>query len=329
MASTSTEALQRVARLFKILTLVRSQTRGRPLGRRELAEGCECDARTIQRDLRLLQEAGISVEYDYRCRAYVLPEKGWVFPIAPVTAEDALALALARGVVGTPGLPQSEALLAALDKVTGSLSPALTELMRQAAQVVRPGRLARDYSRAPIGELVSAASSRQAVELDYQSRSQGERSWRRVDPYAVEARAGQFWELHGWCHRNAGVRTFALDQVFGVRQVGETFAVREAEWAAFAASQGIVGGLRGGAAVGVDVVFLPPVSAYARDHRWPDGLRLETPGDGTARLTGAAQGTDSLVAELLRWRRFCRVDGGPELRARMVEEVQAITDLYR
>ncbi len=329
MASASTEALQRVARLFKILTLVRSQTQGRPLGRRELAEACECDARTIQRDLRLLQEAGISVEYDYRCRAYVLPEKGWVFPIAPVTAEDALALALARGVVGMPGLPQPKALLAALDKVTGSLSPALTELMRQAAQVVRPGRLTRDYSRAPVSELVSAASTRQAVELDYQSRSQGERSWRRVDPYAVEARAGQFWELHGWCHRNAGIRTFALDQVFGVRQIGATFTVREAEWAAFAASQGIVGGLRGGPAVDVNVVFLPPLAAYARDHAWPAGLHLEMQDDGNARLIGTAQGTDGLVAELLRWRRHCRVDGGPELRARMAEEVQAMATLYQ
>ena len=71
----ASEALQRVARLFKILTLVRSQTRGRPLGRRELAEACACDKRTIQRDLQLLQEAGISLEYDVRCRSYSCPRK--------------------------------------------------------------------------------------------------------------------------------------------------------------------------------------------------------------------------------------------------------------
>lgn len=328
MASASTEALQRVARLFKILTLVRSQTPGRPLGRPDLAQACGCDVQTVHRDLRLLQEAGIPVEYDHARRAYVLPEKGWVFPIAPLTAEDALALALVRGIVATPGLPQADALRATLDKLTGSLPPALATLMREAAQVLQPGRSPRDYSRAPVSELIAAAGAGQSVELDYHSRSRGERSWRRVDPYVVEARAGQFWELHGWCHRNAGVRTFALDQVFGMREAGEGFTVREAEWGAFAAAKGIVGGLRGGAAVAVDVVFLPPVAAYARDHRWPDGLRLERRGDGTAWLTGEAQGTDGLVAELLRWRRHCRVDGGPELRARMVEEVQALAGLY-
>jgi len=324
----ASEALARVARLFKILTLVRSQTRGRPLGRRELAEACACDKRTIQRDLQLLQEGGISLEYDPRCRSYVLPEKGWVFPIAPLTAEDALALALARAVLSSPGFPQPDALLAALDKVTGSLSPALAELMQGAAQVLPPARLPRDYSRAPIRELVAAASARQAVEVDYQSRSRSERSWRRVDPYAVEARAGRFWELHGWCHRNGAIRTFALDQVFGIRSVEETFTVREAEWNAFAASQGVVGGVRGGSAVAVDVVFLPPVAPYARDHSWPEGLSLEMREDGAATLTGVAQGADGLVAELLRWRRFCRVDGGPELRARMAEEVQAMAALY-
>jgi predicted DNA-binding transcriptional regulator YafY len=200
--------------------------------------------------------------------------------------------------------------------------------MRDAAQVLQPGQLTRDYSRAPISELVATARTRHAVEVDYRSRSRSERCWRRVDPYVVEARAGQFWELHGWCHRNAAIRTFALDQVFGIREVGETFMVRETEWTAFAASQGIVGGLRGGPAVDVDVVFQPPLAAYARDHAWPEGLRLEMQDDGTARLTGTVQGTDSLVAELLRWRRFCRVDGGPELRARIAEEVQAMAALY-
>ncbi len=323
------EALARVARLFKILTLVRSQTPGRPLGRPNLAEACGCDVRTIHRDLLLLQEAGIPIEYDPARRAYVLPEKGWVFPIAPLDAEDALALALMRGIVGAPGLPQADALRATLDKLTGSLPPALATLMREAAQVLQPGRPARDYSHAPVSALIAAARAGQSVDLDYHSRSRGERSWRRVDPYVVEARAGQFWELHGWCQRNAGIRTFALDQVFGLHTTGEDFTVREAEWAAFAAAQGVVGGIRSGAAVGVDVVFLPPVAAYARDHQWPEGLAVAGEADGAVRMTGSALGVEGLVAELLRWRRHCRVEGGPELRARMTEEVNAIADLYR
>ncbi len=324
----TSDALQRVARLFKLVTLVRSQTPGRPLGRSDLADACGCDVRTVGRDLRLLQDAGIPIAYDPGRRAYVLTEKGWAFPVAPLTPEDALALALVRGIVGAPGLPQAEALRATLDKLTGSLPPALAALMREAAQVLQPGRPTRDYSHAPVSDLITAARAGRSVDLDYHSRSRGERSWRRVDPYVVEPRAGQFWELHGWCHRNAGIRTFALDQVFGLRATGEGFTVREAEWATFAAAQGVVGGIRSGAAVGVDVVFLPPVAAYARDHQWPEGLALTGEAGGAVRMTGSALGVEGLVAELLRWRRHCRVEGGPELRARMAEEVNAIADLY-
>ena len=328
-SQSQSDAIARVARLFKIITLVQSQTRGRPLGRSALAQACECDVRTVQRDLALLLEAGIPLTYDCARRAYVLPEKDWTFPVAPLTGEDALALALLRGIVAAPGLPQAPRLAATLDKLAGSLSPALGELMQEAGRVFRPGQAARDYSAAPLTELMAASAGGRTVEIEYRSRSQGDaRLWRAVDPYVVEARAGQFWELHGWCHRNGAIRTFALDQVFGIRSVEETFTVREAEWNAFAASQGVVGGVRGGSAVAVDVVFLPPVAPYARDNSWPEGLSLEMREDGAATLTGVAQGADGLVAELLRWRRFCRVDGGPELRARMAEEVQAMAALY-
>ena len=323
------DAIQRVARLFKIVTHVQSQTRGRPLGRTALAQACGCDVRTIQRDLALLLEAGIPISYDRRRRAYVLPEKGWTFPVAPLTGEDALALALLRGIVAAPGLPQAPRLVVTLDKLTGSLSPALGELMQEAGRVFRPGQAARDYSAAPLTELLAASAGGRTVEIEYRSRSQGDaRAWRSVDPYVVEAWAGQFWELHGWCDRNGAIRTFALDQVFEMRETGAAFAVRVAEWDAFAATQGVVGGVRGGSSASVDVVFLPPVAPYARDHRWPPGLTL-TPGEaGEARLTGVAQGLEGLVAELLRWRRYCRVEGGPELRARMAEEVQAMAVLY-
>ena len=322
------EALQQVARLFKIITLVRSQTRGRSLGRAELAQACECNIRTIQRDLQLLQEAGIPVEYDYRQKAYMIPEKGWIFPIAPMTVEDALALALARGIVSTSGLPQSDAIRATLDKLTASLSPALSELMREAAQAVQPVRLVRDYSQAPITQLMTAAGAGLTVEIDYRSRSRGEQSWRRVDPYAVAAREGQYWELHGWCHRNQEIRTFALDQVRGMRLTEERFALRGEEWRAFAGAKGVMGGMRSETAITVNVVFSAEVAVYAADRQWPEGLTLTAQENGTMRLTGQVQGTEGIVPELLRWRRYCRVEGGAELKAQIAEEIRAMAALY-
>lgn len=323
------DALAHVARLIKIVTLVRSRRDGERLGRAALAQSCDCAVRTIMRDLDLLWQAGIPIEYDYVLRSYVLPDKGWVYPVATPTPEDALALALVQSLLRAPGIPQQDSLLASLEKTTAGFSPALKQLFAEAAQAILPSTLPRDYSAAPLEPLLAAARSRQTVEIEYESRSSATRAWRAVDPYAVEPRDGLFWEMHGWCHRRSAIRTFALDQVLGVRQTPETFLPRSAEWEHFSRTRGVVGGLRGGTPVSVDVSFLPAVAGYARGRRWPDGLELTPQADGTARLTGHVQGADGLVTELLRWRRHCRVNGGPELRARMVDEVRAIALLYQ
>lgn len=324
----SSEALAKLARLFKIVTLV-SAPAGYVLGRRELAASCGCDVRTVQRDLALLAQAGIPIDYDKRSRAYRLPEKGWTFPVAALTAQDALALALLRGLVSQGGLPQGEVLRGVLDKLTGSVPPGLSALIEEASVVVQWGTPARHYEAAPLLALQEAIQRRESVELDYISRSRGERSWRRVDPYGVEARRGQFWELHGWCHRNGSIRTFALDQVQALRLVGTEFEMQKEEWALFRSAQGVIGGIRGEeAAVPVDVLFVPPVAVYARDQRWPEGLSVRDEPAGAVRLSGTVNGTSGLVAELLRWRRYCAVEGGVELRAKMAEEVQAMAALY-
>ena len=294
----------------------------------ELSFVCGCSTQTIQRDVETLRAVGVPLEYDPHAKAYRLPDKEWAFPIVSLTAQDALAIALARGLLTAPGIPQQAALLSVLDKAIVGLPPALKTLLAEAAAAVRPAALVRDYSQAPLDALIQAAVSRRTVEIDYASASGGHRAWRRVDPYAVEPRDGQFWELHGWDHHRSAIRTFALDRVFGMRTTGESFTPNDAAWAAFAGASGVMGGLRGGVPEAVDVLFAAPVAAYALARRWPAGLRCVATGDGIARLTGEVQGLDSITAELLRWRRFAQVLGGPALRARIQEELTAMLALY-
>jgi len=321
-------ALQRAARLFQIVTLVFTAPPGAHLGRDELSLVCGCDPRTIQRDIDLLRGAGVPLEYDRRAHAYILPDKDWAFPIVRLTPQDTLALALVRGLLTAPGSPHRDALLTVLDKATASLPPALRTLLSDAAAVMRPAAMTRDYSQAPITALIQAAAGHQSIEIDYESASGGARAWRRVDPYAVEARDGQYWELHAWDHSRAAIRTFALDRVFGMRAIGGAFTLRAAEWEAFASATGVIGGLRGGFPQPVDVLFALPVAPYAMARCWPAGLACRVQPDGTVRLTGEVQGLDGIVAELLRWRSHARVLGGPDLMERMRAELQSMLALY-
>ncbi len=331
---TKSDALDKLARLFKIVTLAASTTDQEQLGRRALANACGCSLSTLHRDLTLLAQAGIPIDYDRRQGRYHLPDTGWTFPIAALTPADALALALLRSLADAPGIPHGDALRRTLGKLAGSVPPALAALLDEAGAVVGWGTPTRDYSQSPLDLLEDAARTRRTVELDYDSRSGAGRAWRTLDPYRVEARDGRFWELHGWCHRHQAIRTFALDQVRGVRGTETPFFLHSQEWAAFLETRGVIGGLRGEVPIAVDVLFVPPVAAYARTYQWPAGLSL-TPEDtgaveenGAVRLSGTAAGVSGLVPELLRWRRFCHVLGGPALRAAMGEEVHAMAALY-
>lgn len=326
MSAQSSDALQRVARLLKILTLIRSRRPGELLGRPQLAEACGCAERTIQRDIDLLQSQ-TPLAYDHTAKTYTLPAKGWAYPIVELTVPDVLALALARGAVSSGAFPHSAYAVAALDKIAGGLTPGLKALLAEASGVVRMSAPVRDYSKVRFDLLQRAAAEHLTVEIDYESRSGGERSWRSLDPYLIEQQRDGRWDLHGWCHRRKAIRTFAADRVTDARLAGEGFLLRAAEWEAFAGASGIVGGMRGGPEVTVDVKFDKVAAPYALDRRWPVGLTVEPDGDG-ARLTGAVAGHEGILPEILRWRRHAIVRGGSELRARFAEEVHAMAALY-
>jgi predicted DNA-binding transcriptional regulator YafY len=327
MKSTSVEPVVQALRLFTILRLTAARRPGRRISKQVLAEACECSTKTIQRDLRLLEAAQIPIDYDPVEHSYYLPDKGWSAPLVSLTARDALALAFLRSqiVERAAQMPFASQIESALDKVMAGLSPQLRTVMETAAVAMHvPGGLARDYSHAPFGLVLQAIRGRLTLEILYESRRSGTRDWRRVDPYRIDQREGRYLEIQAWCHKNQAVLTFALDRLHDARLTQETFELRS--WSD--SDEGVVGGLRGGPWVEVVVRFDPVVAQYARDKNWPFKAQFEADANGSVTMTCRVQGVDGMLRELLSWRRHAEVLGGPEMRAAMVEEVEAMSALY-
>lgn len=322
------EAVPRVSRVVQILMLVAARREGQRITRGDLAAACGCSVRSIGRDIDAIRLALVPLDWDAAAGTFKLPAEGWAYPAVHLTGTEALALALAGGLLTGPTLPYANAVRDALRKVTAGLPSALLSLIEAQAALIHTAGKARDYSHAPYALLMDAAVWRKGVEIDYESRRSGDRSWRRVDPYGMEESSGRL-ELHGWCHRREQVLTFAVDRILDARLAGECFEVREAEWQAFRQEQGVVGGLRGGESVEVNVRFDGEVALFARDYRWPLTLTPAMQRDGSLLLTGTALGLDGIVPELLRWRRHVKALGGEALRWRMAEETEAMAELYR
>lgn len=327
MAYYNSDAPSRAARLFKIVTLVASRRPGERLGREQLADACECTSKTIQRDLQCLQDARIPIEYDPVERTYTLCDRGWTYPLVQMTATDAMALALARGfLTDSPApLPFQSEIAEALKKATSGLTPALRTLLESASLgLTDRGGSARDYSHAPLGLLLEAVSARETVEMTYESRSSRTRERRTVDPYRLDRRDGRYFDLQAWCHKRKEVRTFALDRIAEVCKTGETFEPRPWD----ESDEGVVGGLRGGEPVRVEVRFHPQVADYARERRWGFGVEFDEQEGGYLLMRGTVRGVEGIVRELLGWQRYAEILGGTELRRRMADEVKAMAALY-
>jgi predicted DNA-binding transcriptional regulator YafY len=210
-----------VARVLAALALL--QTHRRITGP-DLARRLGVDVRTVRRYVATLEELGIPVAAERgRDGAYALVA-GYTMP--PLMFEAGEVVALAVGLVAARGLGLSGETAAAAS-AEAKLERVMPEGLRKRARALADTvalELARP--RAPgndraLAALAAAASGRERVDLRYRDRRSAESS-RRFDPYAL-ARRGGYWYAVGHCHLRRGLRSFRLDRVVDVRQVGEAF----------------------------------------------------------------------------------------------------------
>jgi predicted DNA-binding transcriptional regulator YafY len=319
------DATVRLERLLRLLQALRQRSGSRA---EDLMPAAGCSRPTLYRELKFL--IGLKwVGRDDQDR-YVVLEPALVIAPITLTAEDALALALARSLLARPDVPLHHEIGAALDRAAAALLPApIRDLFRQATAAVSTASPPWDAARSTpaavaLPTMIAGWLQRRTVRMDYDSASSGRR-WRSVDPYEVTVDAGS-WLVNGWCHERSTILSFALHSVHAAETTDRTFERNETAWSVFVQEQGVFLGLRGGPPVDVRVRLSAETARWSlRPHRWPAGIHATRELDGTVLLTGTARGTDGIVIELLRWRRHATVLGGPELRQAYRDEIAAMT----
>ena len=121
----------RIHRLLRIITLVQSEQGWSP---RRLAEACGTTPRTLYRDMKMLEGAGIPVSFDQESGGYRV-RRDFFMPPVELTLEESLAiLCLAKGVGASDQVPFMRPALRAAEKVRGQLPAAI----RDALEMVGP-----------------------------------------------------------------------------------------------------------------------------------------------------------------------------------------------
>jgi proteasome accessory factor C len=135
-----------------------------------------------------------------------------------LTRAEATALYLkGTELLGASGLPETDALRSALDKLAEGLGPeTLGELKAEIGDPGLPG---------PLEAVREAVAAREPVEIDYYSASRDEVGARRIDPEQLFSAMGN-WYVVAWDHRADAERMFRLDRIREVRPTGERFEPR-------------------------------------------------------------------------------------------------------
>lgn len=130
-------------------------------------------------------------------------------PISLTPAEGFTLLAAGQTLLAVPGADPDAALAAALAKLADALDAA--------------GGVAVELGAAPfVAAVRSAVETGEQLEIDYYAAGRDARTTRRVDPYAVFARGGE-WYLDAYCHLAGGDRLFRVDRIAALRCSGEVF----------------------------------------------------------------------------------------------------------
>lgn len=213
---------KRLSRLTAILTQLQTK---RIVTATQLADKFAVSVRTIYRDIRALEQAGIPVVTE-EGKGYALME-GYKIPPVMFSESQANALVLAEQLV----LKNKDASLIrdymeAVDKIKAVLRPSEKDKANLLADRTRfTQNMNRERNSNTISQLQYALTNFYLVTIDY-TNEQKEVTTRTIEPFALISTT-ENWLLIAWCRLRKEFRYFRLDRIMRLELLAERFEQHE------------------------------------------------------------------------------------------------------
>ncbi|MCK8479659.1 helix-turn-helix transcriptional regulator [Psychroserpens algicola] len=215
--------MSQLSRLISILTLLRSK---RLLTAGELSRKFDVSVRTIYRDIRKLEDAGIPVT-TIEGKGYSLMEG---YTVAPVqfTEKQANALITAQHLVNqTNDVSFATDFKEAMTKIKSVFRTSVqekSELLSSKIFVFNSNY--ENISSNALSEIQIAITNFNYVEISYRKANDEQVTFRKIEPYAFYSTQHK-WILIAWCYLRNDYRAFRIDRVQNFKILNETFEDRK------------------------------------------------------------------------------------------------------
>jgi predicted DNA-binding transcriptional regulator YafY len=338
---------EKLIRQLSLISFLMAQ--GRPVSALEIKREVEgysdmnddAFARRFYADRAELESLGIQLGVEkpgegfFEAELYSLPPENFYLDAISFAPDELAALSTALLLLTDGGFAYAEPLRLALQQVAWGHPNPLSEGERAPIEMAMTASAGgRDLSQR-LSKIETAISRRKTIEFTYYTMERGETEKRKVDPYHLVFRGGQFY-LIGLSHEREAVRVFRLSRIQG--KVGyaskaehdfsppEDFDRRDygsrADWQ--------LGETKGTAKIFVrdriSWLIERDFSGYGelRAAKKSDGA----PGKGCVFETSYASERE-LIAWVLRWRQNAQVLAPEELRAEVDSRVGLLRDRHQ
>ncbi|WP_051664017.1 helix-turn-helix transcriptional regulator [Dyadobacter crusticola] len=212
----------RLSRLVALLTLLQTK---RTVTATELAERFSVSTRTIYRDIRTLESAGIPI-VTQEGKGYAMLE-GYRLPPVMFTREEAISLLTAEKLASRLTDTATARLSgAAMDKVRAALRHSDRDHLETIAPYIHVMEPASASERPnTYQQLVTAVTSHRVVCIGYQAAESGEATMRDIEPIGLYL--SQHWHVVAYCRLRQAFRDFRLDRINSLAMGDEVFPARQ------------------------------------------------------------------------------------------------------
>jgi len=215
--------MNRLSRLTSILTQLQAK---RLVNAMELSSKYKVSVRTIYRDIRSLEQAGIPI-YTEEGKGYSLVE-GYTLPPVMFTEEEANALVTGFSIISRN---KDASLVENYKDAVTKIKSVLRNTQKSKAELLT-SRVAyiSNLSQVTTSNILSsiqiAITSLRLIDINYISLYKNEESNRFVEPQAMYHTQGN-WILIAWCRLRKDFREFRLDRIQSIKMTGDEFEDRQ------------------------------------------------------------------------------------------------------
>lgn len=220
----------RIARLTAILTRLQS---GKLVTANQLATRFSVSVRTIYRDMKTLELAGVPV-YTEEGKGYSLME-GYKLPPVMFTEKEANALVTAAHVINkTRDASLVEEYSTAIDKIKAVLRLGTKEkaLLLSQRIAISPA-FTENTSSNSLAQIQAALTGFKVLKITYQSSNTGDLIEREIEPFGLYYSLEENWLVIAFCRLRNDFRMFRLDRIKSLMTTEKTFAPHEMTLASY------------------------------------------------------------------------------------------------